>query len=40
MTKAELVKENEKLELDKHVLLQELAVKEGKLAAIRAIMGS
>ena len=40
MTKAELVKENEKLEPDKRVILKSLAVLEGKLAAIRAIMDS
>lgn len=40
MTKAELVKENEQLKLDKELLRQQKAVLEGRMAAIRAIMDS
>ena len=40
MTKAELVKANEKLKLDKRDLRDENARLTGKLAAIRAIMDS
>ena len=40
MTKAELTKANEKLEMDKERLKEENARLTGKLAAIRAIMES
>ena len=39
-TKEELVKANEKLEMDKELLRDENARLTGKLAAIRAIMDS
>ena len=40
MTKEELVKANEKLELDNELLREMLATKKAKMAAIRAIMDS